>query len=216
MAADSQQQTATLLSRGPYSSRRPRANYGEIVAFRAGENEHPNSDSPPAGGAGQCTWRAAEACNAEQYSQAPFAPDPELAGMPSVQQQQQWHQQQQHLIDAAVPRAKRQRGAAAAAVAAIVQAAEAESDFEDDHSLEADSLDEDEAAQGGRAAAGRAAAADKLAQRQRKRRTRVLVDVHGGAGPGAAAAAAAGGPRELRPEDVENEYERQVGWPGRS
>lgn len=176
-----------------------------MAALLVGENEHPNPDTPPASGGGQRKRLAPEACDVEQPPQAlaTNAHDDPARVSPMLTQQQR----QQHTAGASPLVAKRQREAAAAAVAAIVQAAEAETESEDED-RQAEDDDEDE---GAPAPGGQAAARGTGAQRQRKRRTRVLVDVHGGAGPGAAAAAAAGAARELRPEDVENEYERQVG-----
>lgn len=206
MAADSQRQTSALAGRGRRSSRRPRADYrAMIAALLAGENEHPNPDTPPASGGGQRKRRAPEVSDMQLLSEAPCTIiDCEPTEVPLARQQQQ---RQQEVAGASLQPSKRQRGAADAAVAAILQAAEADSDSDDEDHQSERGVAADSPSQ-----ANRATAAGTVAPRQRKRRTRVLVDVHGGAGPGTAAAAAAGKAGELRPEDVENEYERQVGW----
>ncbi|KAL4438240.1 hypothetical protein ABPG77_010601 [Micractinium sp. CCAP 211/92] len=173
-----------------------------IAALLAGENEHPNPDTPPASGGGQRKRRAPEVSDMQLLSEAPCTiTDCEPTEVPLARQQQQ---RQQEVAGASLQPSKRQRGAADAAVAAILQAAEADSDSDDEDHQSERGVAADSPSQ-----ANRATAAGTVAPRQRKRRTRVLVDVHGGAGPGTAAAAAAGKAGELRPEDVENEYERQ-------
>lgn len=99
--------------------------------------------------------------------------------------------------------AKQQRGAKAAAQATMLQVAELEAGWDDELAEAAPAAGSD----------NDSPPAARQQPRPRQKKQRVLVDVHSGLAPyrGSAVAAGEGGAAEAALEDVDNEYERQVG-----
>lgn len=171
---------AELPGRGARSSRRPRVNYLQLLAS-AGLTDDP--DTPPAGG-GQ------RRPSGGGSGGAPPPPLAQPARRAAANENAALGEQDQRPV-------KRQRGAKATAQAVLVAAAAEDAELAevlgevgaDDSGSDADDL--------------------RRPAKPRQRRQRVLVDVHGGAGVGAVAGGG-GAPAAADPEQVDNEYERQV------